>query len=141
LSAYADASFLTSVYAKDVNTSIALRRTREQTSGIFLSSFAEVELFNALELRHFRHEADNVQTIQAWKLMTSDIELGWLRRRSVPERSYETAKHLSQKWTSSMGTRAGDVLHVAIALELQVDWFLTFDKRQLQLAHAEGLKT
>jgi predicted nucleic acid-binding protein len=40
-----------------------------------------------------------------------------------------------------MGTRALDILHVASALLLRAERILTFDDRQRQLAHAEGLAT
>jgi predicted nucleic acid-binding protein len=40
-----------------------------------------------------------------------------------------------------MGTRARDILHVASALLLRAERILTFDDRQRQLAHAEGLAT
>ena len=39
-----------------------------------------------------------------------------------------------------LGTRAIDLLHVACALALESELFLTTDNRQAQLAKAEGLK-
>lgn len=37
--------------------------------------------------------------------------------------------------------RSLDALHVAVALRLDVDAFLTYDDRQAQAAHAAGLST
>ncbi|TKV56426.1 type II toxin-antitoxin system VapC family toxin [Nakamurella flava] len=37
--------------------------------------------------------------------------------------------------------RSLDALHVAVALRLDVDAFLTYDERQAQAAHASGLAT
>jgi len=42
--------------------------------------------------------------------------------------------------TERLGARAIDLLHVASALELESEVFLTTDDRQAQLAKAEGLK-
>jgi predicted nucleic acid-binding protein len=39
------------------------------------------------------------------------------------------------------GARALDILHVAVALELQAASFFTFDRRQARLARSEGLAT
>jgi len=50
------------------------------------------------------------------------------------------AAELSQRHTPKLGTRSLDVLHVACALELKLRHFLTFDRRQQQLATAAGLK-
>jgi predicted nucleic acid-binding protein len=50
------------------------------------------------------------------------------------------AGQLSDTHTEKMGLRAIDLLHVASALMLESDLFLTTDERQAQLAKAEGLK-
>jgi hypothetical protein len=42
--------------------------------------------------------------------------------------------------TERLGARAIDLLHVAGALTLESELFLTTDARQAQLAKAEGLK-
>ncbi len=39
-----------------------------------------------------------------------------------------------------IGTRTADLLHVAAALELGVDWLYSFDKQQRKLARAVRLK-
>ena len=48
---------------------------------------------------------------------------------------------LALRHVSKLGVRASDTLHVAVALELDVDTFWTFDERQMKLAQAVGLKT
>jgi predicted nucleic acid-binding protein len=50
------------------------------------------------------------------------------------------ARRLSGIYTLSFGYRAFDILHVAAALHLGADRFLTFDVKQRRLAHAEKLK-
>jgi hypothetical protein len=50
------------------------------------------------------------------------------------------AVNLSAAHTERLGTRAIDLLHVASALTLESELFLTTDSRQAQLATAEGLK-
>ena len=50
------------------------------------------------------------------------------------------ARELSRAHTPALGCRTLDVLHVAIAIELGLRYFVTFDSRQGQLAKAAGLK-
>jgi predicted nucleic acid-binding protein len=50
------------------------------------------------------------------------------------------AADLSRGHTPTLGTRSLDVMHVACALELGFRRFLTFDRRQQDLAAAAGLK-
>ena len=50
------------------------------------------------------------------------------------------ALDISKTHTERLGARAIDLLHVAAALTLESELFLTTDERQVQLARAEGLK-
>lgn len=50
------------------------------------------------------------------------------------------ATDLATAHTERLGARAIDLLHVASALTLESEVFLTTDARQMQLAKAEGLK-
>jgi hypothetical protein len=52
----------------------------------------------------------------------------------------DRARELSTAHTDRLGARAIDVLHVACALMLESEVFLTFDDRQLELAKAGGLQ-
>ncbi len=57
----------------------------------------------------------------------------------LPLTVYELTVNLSRMHTPVFGTRALDVLHIAIALELHATEFWTFDDRQAKLATAVGL--
>ena len=49
------------------------------------------------------------------------------------------AEKLGAALAGDFGCRSGDLLHVAAAVELGFDHFLTFDERQKKLAKAIGL--
>lgn len=51
------------------------------------------------------------------------------------------AERLSKARTSAGGHRSFDVLHIAAAMELEADIFLSFDGNQNALAAAEGMGT
>jgi len=52
----------------------------------------------------------------------------------------ERARAISGARTIAAGHRALDILHVAAALEIGADLFLTFDGNQQELARQEGLE-
>lgn len=52
---------------------------------------------------------------------------------------HHTAEELSERYTEAKGHRLADILHVATALHLGADEFLTFDANQKTLAEAEGM--
>ena len=52
---------------------------------------------------------------------------------------HQKAEELSLRHTESKGHRVKDILHVATALYLGADKFLTFDANQKALAEAERL--
>ena len=53
---------------------------------------------------------------------------------------HRIAEELSSKHTESGGHRLADILHVATALHLGTEQFLTFDANQKLLAEAEGME-
>lgn len=52
-----------------------------------------------------------------------------------------TGERISKSRTFAGGHRSFDILHVATALELGAEEFLSFDENQIVLATAEGLAT
>ncbi len=49
------------------------------------------------------------------------------------------SERLAAAHNESIGCRSGDLFHVAAAVELGADHFLTFDDRQKKMAQAAGL--
>jgi predicted nucleic acid-binding protein len=73
--------------------------------------------------------------------VASDLAAGVLASVPVLPAMFERAQALAGKHTARLGVRSLDILHVAVALEIQAESFLTFDRRQARLARAEGLTT
>ncbi len=71
---------------------------------------------------------------------------GWVKRGALKELVLDTdpatdrARQISATHSEKLGARAIDLLHVACALLLQSEAFLTSDQRQAALATAEGLQ-
>lgn len=107
---------------------------------LLLTPFGELELINALELRSFRKELDSAQVEAALSDLRKDLEDGVFAWSPVPETMYQRARKIIERRTAQLGVRTLDILHVALALDLQAGNFYTFDHRQRKLAIAEGLK-
>jgi hypothetical protein len=92
-----------------------------QTSGRdrFLTTFGELELANALELRVSRREASAAQARSSWKDFEQDLRDGIFKIRPLSDQVSERARQLVRANTARLGTRTAALLHVAAALELQ----------------------
>lgn len=137
--AYADTSFLVSLYLLDVHSQAAARLMRSKPS-LTLTPLSELELTNALELAIFRCEIDSTKIRAAQAAFRQDVEGGVYSLRPLPEEAFQTALRMARKRSARLGTRTLDILHVACALLFKADRFFTFDKRQRRLARAEGLR-
>lgn len=139
MSAYADTSFLASLYVLDDNSALAAARMKRAKLPLLITAFGELELTNAVALRLFRKELSASQAKAAHALIRKDLEDGILMVSGLPASVFERAKQMARRQTARLGTRTLDVLHVASALVLQAHSFYTFDTRQAKLAGAEGL--
>jgi predicted nucleic acid-binding protein len=139
LSAYADTSFLASLYVLDASSALAAGRMKRAKLPLLITPFGELELTNAVALRLFRKELSAFQVKAAHALIRKDLEDGVLMVNALPASAFERAKQIARRQTPRLGTRTLDVLHVASARALQADTFYTFDTRQAKLAAAEGL--
>jgi len=139
LSAYADTSFLASLYVLDGNSAPAAARMKRAKLPLLITPFGELELTNAIALRLFRKELSVSQMNAAHALIRKDLEDGVLMVNALPAKAFDRAKQIARRQTPRLGTRTLDVLHVASALVLQADTFYSFNARQGKLAAAEGL--
>lgn len=138
--AYADSSFLVSLYRRDHNQPAADRFMASRTVTIGFSPLNRVELRNALRNLVARGEINEQQRRVAFRQIDDDLESGLLLHVPVNwTETFRCADELSEKYATDAGQRSIDLLHVAIALEIGATTFLSFDGRQRRLATAAGL--
>jgi predicted nucleic acid-binding protein len=140
LKVYIDTSFLVSLYSLDGNSVAAARIMQKSKGEHLISSYGELEIINALQLRVFRKELSANQAQAALKNFDNDLGQAVFQPRALPELVFERARQLSLRRTAQLGTRTADLLHVVIALELNVDYLYTFDQQQRKLAQKLRLK-
>ena len=108
---------------------------------VLVSALVVLESSNAMHLRVFRKERTVRQTTESIQAFEADLSAGVLRLLPVPPSAWDVARKLSAEHSATLGTRALDILQLAIAIVLRADTFLTFDRNQVALAQAAGLQT
>lgn len=139
MSTYADTSFLVSLYVFDDNSPQASAIFAEVSFPFLLTPLLEAEIVNAFYLRIFRKESREKQIMTSLELFGKDVRSGVFELKSFSNEIFRQASQISSRRTAKLGTRTLDLLHVASAVFLQTERFCTFDKKQSELARAEGL--
>ena len=148
---YADSSFiLRLVTAEEDSPQVVAEYRRLRSPKLFYLPLHAFEVRNAILQRAF-HRRRSISSGERRDIARErDAALGrlenYLARRAFFEVTTDLevaisrASLLSAAHTERIGARAIDLLHVAAALTLESELFLTTDGRQAQLAKAEGLK-
>ena len=149
--AYADTSFLLKLLAQEADSGLVIAAYRRLgLPPLFFLPLHALEVRNAIRQRAFflrRSVAAPERQHVTRERDTAFARLEhFIARRTFLDVTLDMdsaltrAGSLSQAHTERLGVRAIDVLHVASALTLESELFLTADARQVQLAKAEGLK-
>jgi predicted nucleic acid-binding protein len=137
---YADSSFLISLTVEDGNTEDARRFMTRHPGPLPFNPLHRLEVRNGLRIRVHRDEIDTVRRAAALRQIEEDLEDGVLVHQAIPwTEAMRKAEQLSADHAERIGSRTADTLHVAAALLAGARQFLSFDKRQRQLAKAGGL--
>jgi predicted nucleic acid-binding protein len=136
-----DTSIIVKLYIKEKYSRSASNWLKKNNEAVPLTSFHELEFINAIHLKLFRTEA-TPQTIRQIMARFDEQEKKGIYYRPPLDWSavFIHAIDLSKKHSASSVSRALDILHVASALSIHADKFLTLDDRQSQLAALAGLK-
>lgn len=148
---YADSSFILRLVTGETDSPETIAEYRRLGSPkLFFLPLHSLEVRNAILQRAFHQrrsissgERQSVAREREAALTRLDRLLA---RRALLDVTLDMDAALSQAaklaaaHTERMGTRAIDLLHVASALTLESELFLTTDQRQARLAKAEGLK-
>ena len=148
---YADSSFILRLVTLEAGSEDAMAEYRRfDYPRLFFLPLHALEVRNAILQRAFHQRrwlAAGARRHVAGERDTALARLQhYLSRRALldvtldMDSAFARAAKLSAAHTERLGARAIDLLHVASALTLESELFLTADTRQAQLAKAEGLK-
>ena len=149
--AYADSSFILRLVTGEADSpQVVAAYRRLDSPKLFYLPLHALEVRNAILQRAF-HQRRSISSGERQQVARErDAALARLERlvarRALLDVTLDLdaaitrAANLSTAHTERLGARAIDLLHVASALTLESELFLTTDARQAQLAKAEGLK-
>lgn len=141
MTAYADTGCICSLHALDAHSERMVAWLKRYRRPLPFTGLHRLEFRNALRLRVFRKEITPQQRELSIQAMLSDLAAN-VFGHSEPEwhEVFLEAERLSAGHSEFLGTRSLDILHVASALVLGVEQFVTFDTRQGSLASTAGLQ-
>ena len=138
---YVDTSVIVKLYVKEEHSLDTSNWLKENNEAIPLTIFHELEFNNAINLKEFRAEITTDETRLIMARFAEHESKGIFYRPQISwVDTFKYAVDLSRKHTRKTGSRALDILHVASALSIKADRFLTLDERQSKLASLAGIR-
>lgn len=135
---YLDTGCLVKLYYPEPQSAAVVQRVANRP--MFYTPLHELELTNALNQKRFHQQATEAQVTAALSLIQDDLASGVLIAPiSVWQTHFQSAVQLSLAYTPAVGCRSLDILHCALAADLQSIEFISTDGRQSRLAQAMGL--
>jgi hypothetical protein len=141
LKAYADSSFIVSLYLQQRNSAAAAAFMLRNGEPLPFTPWHRLEVRNAIRLAVFHRAIDSQQS----KTQLKQVEIDLREETLIVHTPIDWVAVLrgAEKWgaarNASLGCRSGDLFHVVAALEWGAELFLTFDERQRKMAEAAGL--
>ena len=137
---YADTGLLISLLLPEATSAAAMAAVARLSSPLPLLPLGMLELRNALNFAIHRGRITTAERDLLAKRLEGQIRSGFFTLVNLPAAElHEKARELSDRYTPVFATRSLDLLHVAGAMLLGADTFLSFDARQCRAAVAEGL--
>lgn len=138
---YFDTGLLVKLYLVEQNSPEATSLIQSYGTSICFCGLQQTELRNALYRKCGRGEITKRQLEIVLKDVQADMDGGVLEMPDVEWREVWTeADRLTAKYALATQCRTLDVLHVAVAMQLDIKTFGTTDVRQMVVARKAGLK-
>ena len=141
--AYADSSFILSLYLPEPHrTDRAIAYMELNREALPFTPQHRLELRNAIRLLVWSKRISMTDRSRIFREIEEDLDaqLFLIHGQLSYTDAFRRAEKIGSAHNETIGCRSADLFHVAAALELGFKEFLSFDKKQLQLARAAGLK-
>ena len=136
---YLDTSALLKLYIREPGSESVQHALESQEQPVPVPDLLHWEFVNALRLKVFWGEVDSRTVDHLVALFDDRVLRGQYVVPEIDRARLTTDVRELSRHTETIGSRSLDVAHVAVALQLQVSTFLTFDDRQGALAENAGL--
>jgi predicted nucleic acid-binding protein len=138
---YPDTSFLLPLYMPEQTSAQVHRYVSQLSEPLIYTPFHRLETRTAIRTRSFREGVSPAAVRAIFQKIDSSLEEDILRHAPLDWNSaLREAENVAEAHVMQMGASSADLLHVACALVLNAEEFLTFDQRQAILAKRAGLK-
>jgi len=138
---YVDTSVIVKLYIREEYSRGASAWLKKNNEAVPLTSVHELELINAIHHKQFRAEITPDETHLIMSRFESHETSGIYYRPQLDWSAiFSHAIDLSKMHSAELGSRSLDILHVASALSMNADRFLTLDDRQTRIAARAGLQ-
>lgn len=140
MSRYYDTGVVLKLYTLERQSDAVRRFVVIAGEPIVFTQLHAAESISALRLKCFRGECAEAESSAAIRDIESDMVSGVLRPKALDwGEAWRRCRALSKSHAAATGCRTLDALHVACALLLEADEFVTTDRRQADLASRAGL--
>jgi predicted nucleic acid-binding protein len=136
---YLDTSAFLKLYIREEASSFVQESIESQDDPIPVAEVLQWEFFNALRLKVFWGEMNDATVDHLLALFDDRMRRGQYAVADIDRPRLSSDVREISRHTGTIGSRSLDVVHVAVALQLEVDRFVTFDDRQRTLASTVGL--
>ena len=141
--AYADSSFVVSLYVPDPErTERAVAYMEANREALPFTPQHRLEVRNAIRLLVWSKRISVTDRSRVFREIEDDLdsEIFLIHVALDHTDTYRQAEKIGAAHNEKIGSRSADLFHVAAAVELGFKEFLSFDERQRQIARAAGLK-
>ena len=141
MSLYYDSGVLVKLYVREDRSDEVTRFVARRGESVAVNRLHELEIRNALRLKRFRDEIDDVQLAASLGMIAADFaERRLIRHEADWQVIHDEAERLSAVTGATVGVRTIDVIHIAAALTQMATGVVSFDRRQLAAARISGLR-
>ena len=136
---YLDTSALLKLYVLEQGSEFVQKKISSQNDPLPVWEIQEMELFNALQLKVFWNELSPTEIEHQLALFNQRRDSGFYYTPEIRRAQLMNNFRKLSALTPETGCRTMNVLHVAMACQLQAAEFISFDERQKKLAVMAGL--
>ena len=137
---YLDTSALLKLYIREADSEFVQAQVVSQDDPLPIWELQQAELINALRLKVFWDDIDANQADRLIAVFDQRMKRGQYFFPDIDRGDLMATFRTLSRDTPRTGCRTMDILHIACALQLAPERFISFDERQRLLASGAGLK-
>jgi predicted nucleic acid-binding protein len=140
MDSYFDSAIIVKLYVSEATSPAAIFLVAACIPPYCLTHWQALEVRNAIRLKAFRKEMTALEMNRSIAAFEQDIAIGrWQHPAYFAAAIEQKAEQLSANHSAVLGCRTLDIIHVAAAIVIGTQQFVTFDGRQAAMARQAGL--